>query len=284
MLLGVSESFVDLSYRGLSIGKRIRLSQVRPSSGYIESPQPMPVGTTIAMTTDEGVALDVRVAGVHEQVGGSTQPPGMHVRPTLTEDKASLWWQARVTLPDDPALREEPRKSVTVRPRGKTIPQPVVTPEPAPTIADAAPTLRESPGPSPTEPDPPQVPAPPVLPPGADDGKKTVVMSAVDQETLAKLMRSDRDTDSPPVDQSNGTPLPPAADHPIVDDGLRTTVMEAVDVSALGLGIEVSSSGSMTMVHDDDVPDEAGDSGSMPAAGDSGPSSGDKKKRRKKRR
>jgi hypothetical protein len=310
MLRSVSESFIDLSYRGLSIGERIRLSQVRPSSGYVESPAPMPVGTTIALTTDEGVTLEARVAGVHEQVGGSTQPPGMHIRPTLTEDKASLWWQARVTLPDDPALRERaPEKSITtVRPRSKTIPNPVpeapkaepaptvmASPPPAPTIPDAAPTLREASSPFPAaESDPqPLIPAPPVLP--QQEAAKTVVMSAVDQETLAKLTRNEpSDTEPPPVadagplEQSNGAPLPPVSgEHPIVDDDQRTTVMDAVDISALGLGIEVSASGSMSMVHDDDLPDDPGDSGPMPVAGsESGPtSSGDKKpKKRRKRR
>ena len=47
MLRLVSESFVDLTYRGLPLGRRIKLTQVRPSSGYLELAAPMPVGTAI---------------------------------------------------------------------------------------------------------------------------------------------------------------------------------------------------------------------------------------------
>ena len=39
------ESFVDLTYRGLSLGRRIKLTQVRPTSGTLELVSPMPVGT-----------------------------------------------------------------------------------------------------------------------------------------------------------------------------------------------------------------------------------------------
>src|SRR5262249_44950456 len=67
----VLESFVDLTYRGLSLGRRVRLSQVRPSSGYLELPAPMPVGTQIALATDDGVTFDATVTWIHEQVGSS---------------------------------------------------------------------------------------------------------------------------------------------------------------------------------------------------------------------
>src|SRR5688572_11683667 len=64
MLRAMSESYVDLTYRGLALGRRVKLTQVRPSAGYLELPTPMPVGTTIAIVTDEGVALDARVLAI----------------------------------------------------------------------------------------------------------------------------------------------------------------------------------------------------------------------------
>ena len=99
-MTAMSESFVDLSYRGLALGKRIKLTQVRPTTGVLEVPAPMPVGTTIGIATDEGVLLEALVAEVHEQVGGSERPPGMIVRPKLDADAQQTWWRARVALPE----------------------------------------------------------------------------------------------------------------------------------------------------------------------------------------
>jgi hypothetical protein len=96
----VSESFVDVTYRGLSLGRRVKLAQVRPSTGYLEVPQPMPVGTSIGIITDDTVALDATVVAIHEQVAGSETPPGMVVRPKLEGDVARSWWTTRVTLPE----------------------------------------------------------------------------------------------------------------------------------------------------------------------------------------
>ena len=61
---GVIESFVDLTYRGLSLGRRVRLSQVRPSTGYLELPAPMPVGSQIAITAEDGTAFDAVVTAI----------------------------------------------------------------------------------------------------------------------------------------------------------------------------------------------------------------------------
>lgn len=130
---GVSESFVDLAYRGLPLGRRIKLTQVRPSTGYLEMPAPMPVGTEIAISTDEGIALDAVVMHIHEQVGGSDRAPGMTVQPKLAAEAAATWWRARVALPEeDPVPTMRPR-SVTVRPRSKTEeqPRPPIVAEPA---------------------------------------------------------------------------------------------------------------------------------------------------------
>jgi hypothetical protein len=96
-------SFVDLSYRGLALARRVKLTQVRPSTGYVEMPAPMPVGTQIAITTDDGMSIDAVVTEIHEQVGGATQTPGMLVQPTLA-GAAADWWKARVVAPDPPKM------------------------------------------------------------------------------------------------------------------------------------------------------------------------------------
>src|SRR6185503_19484391 len=101
----VNESFVDLTYRGLSLGRRIKLTQVRPSSGYLELSSPMPVGTQVAIATDDGVAFDATVAWIYEQVTGTDRAPGMVVIPELGADAAAAWWRSRVALPEDDAPR-----------------------------------------------------------------------------------------------------------------------------------------------------------------------------------
>ena len=120
-MLAMSESFVDLTYRGLQLGRRIKLSEVRPTTGYLEVPFPMPVGTAIAILTDDTVALEATVVGIHEQVGGSDRPPGMVVRPKLEADAAKKWWQARVALPEldkkPIALVPQPPIVATVAPK-----------------------------------------------------------------------------------------------------------------------------------------------------------------------
>src|SRR5438067_315981 len=101
----MSESFVDLTYRGLSLGRRMKLSDVRPTTACVETPAPMPVGTQIAILTDDTVALEAVVVEVREQVAGSERVPGMIVRPRLDGDSAKTWWKSRVSMPEPEAKR-----------------------------------------------------------------------------------------------------------------------------------------------------------------------------------
>ena len=141
---GVSETFVDLTYRGLPLGRRIKLTRVRPTTGYLEVPAPMPVGTMIGILTDDTVALDAQVVEIHEQVGGATEAPGMTVKPKLVGDAAQSWWSARVALPE-------------------------IAPKPAPPIVPPTATVRRR-----------ETAAPELV----DDGQNTAVMAAVDPEQL----------------------------------------------------------------------------------------------------
>lgn len=241
------ESFVDLTYRGLSLGRRVKLSQVRPSTGYLETPAPMPVGTLIQIATDEGVALDATVTSVHEQTGGSDKAPGMTVAPKLAGEVTEAWWRARVAYPDEvkaaPAVTRTPSK-VTVRPRTHTTPEPLATM-----------TLVES-APGPVDPEQAATDVIPVI----AEGKPTMIMNAVDQELLESLSRPSGEIEQ--LVRSTG-------EHEIVDDGKRTTIMEAIDPAALGL--DFGNSGTFPAVTDED---------SGPTTDK--PSSGAKKKRKRR--
>src|SRR5688572_14470531 len=96
------DTFVDITYRGIEVGRRAKLIEVAPDTGYVEVAAPMPVGSTVVLATDDGFAITAEVRGVHEQIGGSDRPPGMKGRPSL-EGPAGAWWAERVTITPPPA-------------------------------------------------------------------------------------------------------------------------------------------------------------------------------------
>jgi hypothetical protein len=214
----VIESFVDLTYRGLSLGRRIKLGQVRPSSGYLELATPMPVGTHVAITSDDGVTIEATVTWVYEQVAGSDRTPGMIVSPALAAEPAAAWWKARVTLPDDDAPRARaPRpRPVTVRPRPKTLSAPpevtVVDTVPA-IIADLDARVAAAAG------------LPPPRPAGDGGELRTAVMNAIDQRQLEQLARS----------PDSEAPMGATGEHVVIDDGHQTILMEAIDPTEIGV-------------------------------------------------
>ncbi len=219
------ESFVDLTYRGLPLGRRIKLTQVRPASGYLEMPAPMPVGTALSLATDEGIVIDAVVAGIKEQVAGAEVVPGMKIVPAFGDEKIKSWWHARVALPaEEPTVAAEPEraKPVTVRPRNSTVPtdpppEALHTPMAHADIAAALKTVVESAATPPID----GRGQPAVS--GVVDTKRTTIMPAIDQELLAQLTK---DTN---IELFSG------GEHAIVDDGNRTTVMTAIDPAAMGL-------------------------------------------------
>jgi len=229
----VSESFVDLTYRGLPLGRRIKLTQIRPSSGYLELPTPMPVGTAIAIATDEGVAIDAIVTQIYEQIGGSERSPGMVIAPALADAAAATWWQERVALPEpEPAPR-----SVVVLPRtrgsGTTPPPtpPLTPPLTPPALAPAAPAAAASEAAAPAAAAS-EAAAPAAAPPAP------AAPAAAASEAVA------------PAAAAEGGPGPEREvgaseeDAPIEDDGKKTVMMESVDLSALGL--EAGASGQLS--------------------------------------
>jgi hypothetical protein len=265
----MSESFVDLSYRGLSLGRRIKLTHVEAASGYLETPAPMPVGTAIAIATDDGVTVEAIVTEVHEQVGGVTAAPGMQVAPKLEGD-ASAWWSARVNdavpepAPEEPTVATAPvveatpapaarPERMTVRPRSHTVQTP--PPEWQADLGKAAAAVAESLG---------------AVPEPTQDSGATTVMPAVDPALYADDSRATMpqmaivdDTRTTQPQMAIAEPRVSGA-YAIVDDGKRTIAMSVVDPTALGLV----------------APDEEA---SVPVAVEDKKPSGGTKKRRKKR-
>ena len=259
------ESFVDLGYRGLTLGRRVKLSQVRPSSGYLETPAPMPVGTAIVIATDEGHSINAKVLAIHEQTGGSDKAPGMTVAPELAGETIEAWWRARVSYPDEPrpSTTELPvasrtsSKPITVRPRAHTVPDDV--PPISELVAAAAQIV---------DPEPPggKTVAMPVI---ADEpmDKATMIMPAVDQELLEQLTRPSGEIEQ--LVRSTG-------EHEVIDDGKQTQIMDAIDPALLAQ-LEAGNSGSFSAVEEDGNGNGNGN-GNGHAGGD------DKKPGKKKRK
>ncbi len=202
----MGESFVDVSYRGLELGRRLKLRELRAESGYLEIPLPMPVGTRVEIATDEGLRFEALVTQVHEQIGGSDQQPGMRLAPKLSGASAQ-WWSDRV----DRAL---------------------------PPIAPLAPISGNAPAPAPAPAPDPSPPKPPAVTdtPAAAMARPTMVMST--EAVKAALAAAGADDPDGLADDGRRTELmqvvvDPESESPLADDGKRTTVMDAIDVSMI---------------------------------------------------
>lgn len=245
------ESLVDLTYRGISLSRRIKLTQIRPSSGYLELPAPMPVGTELAVAADDGVVFEATVSWIHEQVTGSDRPPGMTIVPRLAGESASSWWQARVALSDDDAARPGPghgivrNRPVTVRPRTHT--------RPTPPPAMAGPGLD----------------TPAII---ADLGARVAAAAGVRPPAPAAVAE-------PRAAALDGE-LSRPGEHTVVDDGAKTLIMQAVDPANLDL--EPGTSGAMLAQSPPADDDAAG--GDAPDPDGPGPAPATGRASRKQRR
>jgi hypothetical protein len=204
------EVFVDVTYRGLELGRRLKLREVGPSTAYLEHGTPMPVGSQVMLATDEGLAIQVVVVRVHEQVAGAEMPPGMRVQASGLDGAAASWWQGLVSR-DDPQI---PEQEVAPMRRAKPLePPPMPSAPPAEVVA-------EQPEPAPDQPDetqklPPVEDAPEA--PLSDDERPTTIMTAV----------------SPPEDTDPGAPR--KGNGHLDGSPSRTSVMSAQEIrEALG--------------------------------------------------
>jgi hypothetical protein len=214
----VIESFVDLTYRGLSLGRRIKLTQVRPGSATLELAAPMPVGTHVAVTTDEGVTFDATVSWVYEQIAGSERTPGMVVVPVLAADPALSWWKARVALPDEdqPKPRAPRGRPMTARPRSFTEPSPppegAITEEIPTNIADLNARVHAAAG---------VVPPRPAGAPQDPGEQAATAMTGLDRPVVPPQPRS--------VEEESA--MRSTGEHAVIDDGRKTMIMTQVDPS-----------------------------------------------------
>lgn len=112
--------FVDVTYRGLRVATRARLTESAPGTGFVEVEAPLPVGTRIKLGGD--TTADARVTGVVEQEAGAKSPPGMRI----------VWGE-----------KAAPAKPVAV-PVAATVPVPVSVTEPVAAAAAAAAAATES--------------------------------------------------------------------------------------------------------------------------------------------
>lgn len=241
----MSEAFVDVSWRGLEVGKRVKLHAVHAADAYLDHGTPMPVGTVLSIRTDEGLEIAATVVRVHEQVGGSTEVPGMQVVPRELAGEAQAWWAARVEA------SAAPPPPVVVQP------PPVVVPEPAPA---------------------------PVPDPRAEiTSRPTLTMSTVELErAMAAAAAGNTDASrtevmaavTDPEAAVDGVVVTSASDDGLVDDGRRTTVMSAADISAVVEAAETETSGPVG--GEDDGPSTDGPSGE---GNGNGAAAGGKRKR-----
>jgi hypothetical protein len=207
----MSEAFVDVMWRGLEVGKRVKLHAIHPADAYIDHATPMPVGTVLSLKTDEGLEIPVTVLRVHEQVGGSTETPGMSVKPLLADvgAAAATWWDQR---------REVPR----ARPEPDTGPPPMGTPAPA--LSPAALAAADDPR-------------------AAIVAKPTLTMSTVEVERALKAVKGAVEDEADAGNTEVMSAVDPAlleaiaveerGDPGLVDDGKRTMQMSVADVNAI---------------------------------------------------
>jgi hypothetical protein len=205
-----SEVFVDVTYRGLELGRRLKLREVGPSTAYLEHGTPMPVGSQVVLATDEGLSIPVTVVRVHEQVAGAEMPPGMRVQASGLEGAAAGWWRDLVSR-EDPQI---PELEVTPMQRARPLePRPMAPPpaaEPAPVVEPVVEMEAGDPPESAESPESPQ----------SDDERPTTIMTAVAPPEVAEP------SESAAAPNGNGR-----HDH----GAGRTTVMSAQEIrDALG--------------------------------------------------
>jgi len=93
------EMFVNVTYRGLVMGERLRLRPIDAASAHVEHSAPMPVGTELVVVSDGEVRTVVRVAQVHEQHEAATEPRGMRVIAQAARG-AAPWWHGEDAEPE----------------------------------------------------------------------------------------------------------------------------------------------------------------------------------------
>jgi hypothetical protein len=289
----MGESFVDLSYRGLDLGKRLKLTDFHVDAGYVEIPLPMPVGTRVEIATDDGMRIEAMVTHVHEQVAGSDRKPGMRLVPSLT-GKAKEWWTSQV---DRAAVAREEQRARHRRESQLQVAEEIAAAQAA--AAEAAAAAKAAAAAEPVEPMSPANTARGIGVVGVTDtpaaamGRPTMQMSP---ETLQAALAAAADDGL--VDDGKRTEMMAAVEpssvssgsFPVVDDVKSTTVMDAIDISMItgeappDVGIGDAEEAEITVESDDDMETSGEISTEMPATASGATSTNGKKKSRSKRK
>jgi hypothetical protein len=232
----MSEVRIDVTWRGLEVGRQVPLHSVTDASGRIDVPLPMPVGSALALRVGDGLEIPAVVSRVHEQSSAGGETAGMIVRPTL-DDGSRGWWAARAeesaaevpapatSTPDDEAVvvivaPADPTARPTMVFQAVKLSEVPAVPSasPATTAALAAPAPA-APAPTPAwrSPEPAAAPAPAAAAPPSLPEIEVVAPAAPAEEDAGhtRLMFGA----APPDD--------------VPDDTSRTAVMAAVDVEAI---------------------------------------------------
>ena len=159
---------VDVSYRGLPVGSGLAIRDFGPTTAYVVEVQaPMPVGTTLEISADDGVRFAARVVHVREKTEDA--PSGaMRIAVDELDETARAWWDARVTTEDPAPVAAPERVAVAREPEPEAVSEP--EPEAAPVEAEAETTEAVAPAPT----------------PAVKETRSTQMMSAVD---LAEIQR-----------------------------------------------------------------------------------------------
>lgn len=103
----MAEQLVDVRYRGLAISEASALRDVGPSTAFLATQRPMPVGTELQLTTPDGVSFTARVVHVDEFVDG-VDKPGMRIAVRDLPDDVAAWWREAATASDPTPLSQLP--------------------------------------------------------------------------------------------------------------------------------------------------------------------------------
>lgn len=230
----MSEVLIDVTWRGLEVGRQVRLHEVTGDHGRLDVALPMPVGSALKLRASDGLELPAIVTGVHEQSPSGGQTPGMVVAPAL-DGASQAWWSARAAesaaeppstatarADDEPAVMIVAPVDPTSRPTmvwsavGGPLGVPVqATPTPAPGVAATRRAI-------PASTSPPVIHAPAVSVPAPVGPAPTPV-------ALAPAVTAVEDLDAA------HTAVMPALVVPddVPEDTSRTAIMAAVDVEAI---------------------------------------------------
>ncbi|HVV83218.1 MAG TPA: hypothetical protein VHE35_09060 [Kofleriaceae bacterium] len=114
---------IDVTWRGLEVGRQVPLHSVTDDHGRIDVALPMPVGSTVALRAD-GLEIAAVVSRVHEQSSAGGETAGMVVAPALDE-AGRAWWSARAAesaqaIPEPTSSSADDEPAMTVTPADPT--------------------------------------------------------------------------------------------------------------------------------------------------------------------